>query len=613
MEMCSAIGVNFCGTLSAVLADHDQPGHPAARLLRFGPFELDTRAGELRKRGTSLTLKGQPLQVLEILLRHSGDIVTREELRAHLWTSDTFVDFEHSLHNAIARLRDTLGDSAAAPRFIQTLPRRGYRFVIAVESIDGEFGGAPTSRTTAQSRAPEIRALAVLPLVDLSGDPAQGYFADGMTEALITSLAKIGKLRVISRTSVMPYRATRKSLPRIARELNVDAVLEGSVLRSGERVRITAQLIHAQSDQHLWAESYERDLRDILGVQGDIAREVANQVRVMLTPEERARLEGSRPVDPQAHDLLLKARFQRNQRTEGSVKKALTYFQSAVEIDPKWAEGYVGIADCYNILAYYNGLAPKEAYSKSEKAARKALELDPSMGEAHAAIGVMKRDYEWDWAGAEQHFQRAIELNPGCVDAYHWRGTMFGMLGRHREALNEKMKALEMDPLSPVYRTDVGRLHYFVREYDLAIDNYRAALEADPNFFLTHTLLGQAYLQKGMFKPALTALGAAMRLTGDSAFALARLAHGQALAGDIAKARGLLRRLRETAKRKYVSPYDHALVLAGFGELKETLKYLERALEERSIWLGYLNVEPAFDALRGHRQFQSLLKRIGLV
>jgi len=588
------------------LADHDQPGHPAARLLRFGPFELDTRAGELRKRGASLPLKGQPLQVLEILLRHSGDIVTREELRAQLWTSDTFVDFEHSLHNAIARLRDTLGDSATAPRFIQTLPRRGYRFVMEVESIDGEKRGAP------QSRASEIRALAVLPLADLSGDPAQSYFADGMTEALITSLAKFGKLRVISRTSVMAYKSAQKSLPRIARELNVDAVLEGSVLRSGERVRITAQLIHAHSDQHLWAESYERDLRDILAVQSDIAREVANQVRIILTPEERARLE-TRPVNPQAHDLLLKARFQRNQRTEESVKKALTYFQSAVEIDPKWAEGYVGIADCYNILAYYNGLAPKEAYSKSEKTARKALVLDPSLGEAHAAIGVVKRDYEWDWAGAEQHFQRAIELNPGCVDAYHWRGTMFGMLGHHREALNEKMKALELDPLSPVYRTDVGRVQYFVREYDQAIENYRAALEMDPTFFFTHTLLGQAYLQKGIFKPALAAFQTAARLTGDSAFTLARLAHGQARAGEGGKARGLLKRLQAIAKRGYVSAYDFALVYAGLEHEEETFTWLKRALAEGSIWLGYLNVEPAFDALRGHPQFQSLLKRIGIM
>jgi TolB-like protein/Tfp pilus assembly protein PilF len=595
------------------LADHDQPGHPAARLLRFGPFELDTRAGELRKRGASLPLKGQPLQVLEILLRHSGDIVTREELRAQLWTSDTFVDFEHSLHNAIARLRDTLGDSATAPRFIQTLPRRGYRFVMEVESIGGEKRGEPSSSVNPQSRAPEIRALAVLPLADLSGDPAQDYFADGMTEALITSLAKIGKLRVISRTSVMTYKSTRKSLPRIARELNVDAVLEGSVLRSGERVRITAQLIHAHSDQHLWAESYERDLRDILAVQSDIAREVANQIRIMLTPEEQARLEVARPVDPRAHDLLLKARFQRNQRTEESVRKALSYFQSALEIDPKWAEGYVGIADCHNILAYYNGLAPKDAYSRSEKAARKALVLDPSLGEAHAAIGVVKRDYEWDWAAAEQYFQRAIKLNPGCVDAYHWRGTMFGMLGHHREGLNEKMKALELDPLSPVYRTDVGRVHYFVREYDQAIENYRAALEIDPTFFFTHALLGQAYLQKGMFKPALAAFQTAARLTSDSAFTLARLAHGQARAGEGGKARSLLKRLQAIAKRGYVSAYDFALVHAGLGHEEETFTWLKRALAERSIWLGYLNVEPAFDVLRGNPQFQSLLKRIGLV
>ncbi len=594
------------------MADHDQSGQPAARLLRFGPFELDTRAGELRKRGSSLPIKGQPLQVLEILLRHAGDIVTREELRARLWTSDTFVDFEHSLHNAIARLRDTLGDSASAPRFIQTLPRRGYRFIMAVDAIEGEKRGASSSSLNAQPRGPEIRALAVLPLADLSGDPAQGYFADGMTEALITSLAKIGKLRVISRTSVMAYKSTRKSLPRIARELNVDAVLEGSVLRSGERIRITAQLIHAHSDQHLWAESYERNLRDILAVQGDIAREVANQVRIMLTPEERARLEGARPVDPQAHDLLLKARFQRNQRTEANVRKALTYFQSAIEIDAKWAEGHVGIADCYNILAYYNGLAPKEAYSKSQKAARKALELDPTLGEAHAAIGVVKRDYAWDWAGAEQHFQQAIELNPGCVDAYHWRGTMLGMLGRHREALDEKMKALALDPFSAVYRTDVGRVYYFVREYDSAIENYQAALEVDPSFFFTHTLLAQAYLQKGMFKPALAALDAAVRLTGESAFVLARLAYGQAVAGASTKARDLVKRLQAISKRKYVSPYDHALVHAGLGQEEETLTWLDRALEEKSIWLGYLNVEPAFDELREKPRFKSLLKRIGL-
>ena len=605
-------GNHFCGSLSAVLADHEQPGHPAARLLRFGPFELDTRAGELRKRGSSLPLKGQPLQVLEILLRHSGDIVTREEFRAQLWASDTFVDFEHSLHNAIARLRDTLGDSATAPRFIQTLPRRGYRFVMAVESIDGESHGAPSSRTTAQPRVPEIRALAVLPLADLSGDPTQGYFADGMTEALITSLAKIGKLRVISRTSVMPYRATRKSLPRIARELNVDAVLEGSVLRSGERVRITAQLIHAQSDQHLWAESYERDLRDILAVQSEIAREVGHQVRVMLTPEEDARLKSSRQVDPQAHEWFLKARYHWSKRTEVDVHKALAYFQHTIDNDSTYAEGHAGIADCYNILGYYNALPPREAYPKAKAAALKAQELDSFLAEPHAALGVVARDFEWDWAEAHRAFQRAIDLNPSYVEGYHWRGTLFSMLGRHQDGHADKTRARALDPLSVVIRGDLARVCYFSRDYDRALEHYQAALDMDAHFFFNHIGLAQVHQKKGKPKRALPALKSSVRLTGESTFALARLAHGYALAGEPSKARDILKRLKGLSRSRYVSSQDLALVHVGLGEEGKSLACLEEAFEERSVWLGYLKVEPQFDSLRANPKFQKLLTRIGL-
>jgi TolB-like protein/Tfp pilus assembly protein PilF len=538
-------------------------------------------------------------------------MVTREELRAQLWTSDTFVDFEHSLHNAIARLRDALGDSATASRYIQTLPRRGYKFLATVEALDsdGSTGGQPHGASGPDPK--NIRSLSVLPLTDLSGDPAQSYFADGMTEALITSLAKIEKLRVISRTSVMQYRGTRKSLPRIARELNVDAVLEGTVLRSGERIRITAQLIHAPSDQHLWAESYERDFRDVLSLQDEIARQVARHVRIMLTPEEQARLEGARPVDPQAHELLLKGRYHRNKRTEESVKKALSYFERAIANDPTWAEGYVGVADCHNMLGYYNALSPQEAYPKSESAARKALKLEPSVAEAHAALGVVKRDYEWDWSGAEQQFQRAIELNPGCVEAYHWRGTLLGMQHRHAEALREKEKALSMDPLSAIFRGDVGRMYYFERQYDQALEHYQAALDIDPHFFFAHILLAQAYLQKGMFKPALSALKTATHLTNDSTFALARLAQGHAIAGEREKARALLKRLAGMAARKYVAPFEIALIHAGLQDHDEALAWLQKAFDQRSIWLGYLQVEPQLDPVRNDRRFQELVKRVG--
>jgi tetratricopeptide (TPR) repeat protein len=409
----------------------------------------------------------------------------------------------------------------------------------------------------------------------------------------------------------MQYRGTRKSLPRIARELNVDAVLEGSVLRSGERIRITAQLIHAASDQHVWAESYERDFRDVLSLQDEIAREVAGQVRIMLTPREQARLQSARPVDPQAHELLLKGRYHRSKRTEESVKKALSYFDRAIASDPTWAEGYVGVADCYNMLGYYNALSPEEAYPKSENAARKGLELDPSIAEAHAALGVVKRDYAWDWSGAEQQFQRAIELNPGCVEAYHWRGTLLGMQHRHAEALKDKEKALSIDPLSVVFRTDVGRVNYFERRYDRALEHYQAALDIDPHFFFTHILLAQAYLQKGKLKQALSALKTAARLTDDSTFALARLAQGYSIAGEREKARSLLKRLHGMAARKYVAPFEIALIHVGLRDYDEAFAWLEEAFKQRSIWLGYLQVEPQLDPVRNDQRFQQLVKRVG--
>ena len=329
----------------------------------------------------------------------------------------------------------------------------------------------------------------MLPLQDLSGDPDLDYFADSMTEALITSLARISALRVISRTSAMQYKGAQKSLPQIARELNVDAVIEGSILRSGERVRITAQLIHAASDQHLWAESYERDFRDILSLQSEIARQVANQVRIILTPEERARLGNARQINPEAHDWYLRARYCWNKRDEESVKKALSYFHRAIDNDPTYAQGYAGLADSYNILGYYNALPPMEAYPKGKAAALKALELDDSLAEPHATLGVVKRDFEWDWPGAEEEFNRAIELNPGCVEAYHWRSTLLSMLGRHAEALCEKKKALAMDPLSVVIRTDLARMHYFSRDYDQSLEHYRSALDMDPNFLPAHLQL----------------------------------------------------------------------------------------------------------------------------
>jgi len=583
-----------------------------ARVLRFDIFELDLRAGELRKRGVKLRLQGQPLRVLATLLQCAGDLVTREELRAQIWPADTFVDFDHSLHNAIARLRETLGDSAETPRYIETLPRRGYRFIAQVTAVEPEVSAPPLLLHGQESDPRRIQAVAVLPLEDLSGDASHEYFADGMTEALITSLAKIKALRVISRSSAMQYKGARKSLPQIARELNVDAVIEGSVMRSGERIRIAAQLIHAISDQHLWAESYERDFRDILSLQGEIARQVANEVRIILTPEEQARLGSARQVNPEAHELYLKARYYWNKRTEESVKKALSHFHRAIDQDPTYAQGYAGLADSYNILGYYNVLPPVEAYPKAKAAALKALELDDSLAEPHAALGVVKRDFEWDWSGAEKQFQRAIELNPGCVDAYHWHSTLLGILGRHAEALREKTRALALDPLSVVIRTDLARMFYFSRDYDPSLEQYRAALDMDPTFALAHLGLAHVYQQQGRFDEAISELKTGMHFSSDSIFALAKLGHGYARAGKSDEAHAVLSQLNALSKQKYVSPYDLAMVHVGLQEADEAFAWLERALEQRSLWLGYLNVEPQLDPLRSDQRFQELLRRVGL-
>ena len=579
-----------------------------SRVLRFDGFELDLRAGELRKRGVKLRLRGQPLQLLAALLEHAGEMVTRGELKLEIWPADTFVDFDHSLNNAIARIREVLGDSAARPRYVETLPRCGYRFIGRVDEIRSQASGA-----NSQADSKGVHALAVLPLEDLSGQSGNEYFADGMTEALITSLAKIRALRVISRTSAMQYKGARKSLPQIARELSVDAVIEGSVLRSGDRIRITTQLIHAVSDQHLWAESYERDFQEILSVQSEIARRVADAVKIILTPEERARLGSSRQIDPEAHELYLKARYHWNKRTEGSVKKAQSYFHQVIDRDPTYAQGYAGLADSYNILGYYNILAPIEAYPKGKVAALKALQLEDSLGEPHATLGVVKRDYEWDWCGAQEEFLRAIDLNPGLADAYHWRSTLMGMVERQKEALQEKARALALDPLSVVIRTDLARMFYFFRDYDRAMNEYRAAIDMDPNFGTAHLWLAHVYEQKSRFGEALSELQMGMRLCGENAFALARLGHGHAVAGRTEKAHAALVQLDELSKERYVSPYDIALVHVGLQDNDRAFGFFEKAFEQRSPWMGYLKVEPQLDALRSDARFQGLLGRVGLL
>ncbi len=562
---------------------------PAARVLRFDTFELDLRAGELRKRGVKLRLQGQPLQVLAILLQRAGDVVTRDELRAQIWTADTFVDFDHSLHNAVARIREVLGDSAETPRYIETLPRRGYRFIAQVEEVgiqnlhrppqSNQASEAPVGARRSMPRAVlaltvltfvtiglalwlvpafshktkaglPLRSIAVLPLDNLSGDPSQDYFVDGMTDQLITDLAKVGALRVTSRTSVMRYKGTKKSLPEIARELNVDGIIEGSVMRSGQRVRITAQLLNAPLDQHLWAETYDRDLGDVLRLQSEVAQAIAQQVRAEVTPEQRARLRSARPVNPEAYEAYLKGRYYlSNQFTMVQpLNKAKSYFQDAIRKDP-------GFALAYN---------------------------------------------------------RAIELAPSYSCAHEDRTVFLSFMGRRAEALAGVEKSNKIDP-GPSSAMTEAATYYQLRDYQALIEASRKGVASNPNEWTEHANLGAGYEGTGKLLEAISEYQKAVEMSDGDQDAAASLAHAYAMIGRRAEAKKILRDLEQKSNTAYVSPYIIAAIYAGLGEKDLAFEFLERAYRERSLEMSWhLKADLRIDSLRSEPRFQSLVRRVGL-
>ncbi|MFQ5807165.1 MAG: hypothetical protein ACE5I3_12020, partial [Phycisphaerae bacterium] len=457
-----------------------------------------------------------------------------------------------------------------------------------------------------------IQSLAVLPLANLSGDPEQDYFVDGMTDALIADLAKISELRVISRTSVMRYKGTDKPLPQIARELSVDAVVEGSVVRDSGRVRIAAQLIHAATDQHLWANSYEHEMRDILGLQREVARAVAKEIRITVTPQEQARLARVRPVNPAAYEAYLKGRYYWNKRTEAGFRTAIEYFQQAIEKDPTYALAYSGLADSYSLLADYGILRPAEAYPKAKAAAAKALEIDDTLAEAHASLAMAVWQYDWDRSRAEWEFNQAIGLNPGYATARHWHALFLGRTGRLDEAVIEIKRAQELDPLSLIINTVTGMVFYWSRQYDQAIEEYRKTLEMDANFEIAHYLLGWAYGQLAMYEEAITELKRAASLSGGAPKHVAHLAQVYAAAGMPDKARKILGELNDVSKQKYVPPCLFAIICAALGERDQAFAWLDKACEERDSYLLDLKADPIYDRLRSDPRFADLLHRVGL-
>jgi TolB-like protein/DNA-binding winged helix-turn-helix (wHTH) protein/Tfp pilus assembly protein PilF len=625
---------------------------PPPRRLCFDVFELDTRAGELRKRGVKLRLHGQPLQVLAALLNRAGDVVTRDQLRAEIWTDDTFVDFDHSLHNAVARVREVLGDSVDSPRYIETLPRRGYRFIAPVTGVEiqpvglaiqsGPSNKAPDGVRPSRLRvalaftlvvlvavgsalwlvrmannrtaaAPRLRSIAVLPLENLSGDPSEEFFVDGVTDQLITDLAKVGSLRVISRTSVMRYKGTRKGLPEIARELNVDAIVEGSVIRSGQRVRVTAQLIQAPTDQHLWAETYDRDLGDILKLQGEVADAIAGQVRAHLTPTEQALIRRAHVVNPGAYDAYLKGRlyFVNEYTKPDSLKKAQRYFEESIQKDPNFALAYAGLADTYVYLAFAEALQKDQAYRSAKQALAKALELDDSIGEAYDTLGLLSFEFDWDWNAADREFNRAIALAPSYSCAHEDRAIFLAFIGRRAEALAELAKIDQLDYGFSAGHTE-SATYYELQDYPNLIESSRRGLLFDPNDWFQHFNLGVGYEGTGKVQEAISEYQKAMEISGNSRSAVA-LAHAYSAVGKRAEAEKILHDLERKLKQTSASPYTMATIYAGLGENDKAFEFLEKAYLEKSLDISWsLKSDLLFDSLRPDPRFQSLLRRIGL-
>lgn len=633
---------------------------PSGRV-RFGVFELDLRAGELRKHGLQVRLQEQPFQVLTMLLEHGREVVTREELQKRLWPADTFVDFDQGLNKAINKIREALGDSAESPRFVETVARRGYRFLAEVTAIGAAPDSgperateklpqthardaiAPSSKQPAHRRfipqvawvlsssvllilailsawtfhsrnvaSPAIRSLAVLPLESLSGDVSQDFFADGMTDQLITDLGQISALRVISRTSVMPYKRARKPVGQIARELNVDAVIEGTVLRSDNQVRITAQLIDARADKNLWTNSYDGDLRHTLALQSQVARTIAEQIRISLNPQEEAALRNSKLVNPEAYVSYLKGRYFWNRRTADGLKAAVAYFNQSLEEDPQYARAYSGLADAYALLGdwQYAVMTIKEALPKAKAAAIKALELDSTLGEAHNSLAFCLDGFDWDFESAGKEFQRAIDLNPSYATAHHWYAWHLALVGKNDEAIAEMKRAQNLDPLSLIINADLAELLVIAHSYDQSIEQSRKTIEMDPNFGLAHNQLAQAYLQKGMYEEAIAELQKAVRLSGDSPTCTANLARAYAATGRRSDALQLLSDLKNNSIPGYSHASEIAVVYAALGDKSEAMTWVEKGYQER-FNPGVL-LRPGFDPLRSDPRFRDLVRRIGL-
>ncbi|MGH9385510.1 MAG: tetratricopeptide repeat protein [Vicinamibacterales bacterium] len=624
-------------------------------LVRFGAYELDSRAGELRKHGLRVRLQNKPLRILELLLEHPGQVMTREELRTQLWPEHVFVDFDHGLNSAVNKLRDALCDSAVDPKFIETT-LRGYRFIAEVEPIEAPAPAplpapappapiaTPASvdrpafwRTPAQAAALAAAmialavvgsfltlrlgakpsssqlAVAVLPFQNLSSDPQQEFFSEGFTDELTAQLGRLApaQLRVIAPASTMNYKRTQKPAEQVGRELGVDYILQGTVDRVGSRVHISSQLVRMRDQAHLWSRRYERDVRDLVALQAEVARAIADQIEITIEQSTRRTFAARPGIDPDVYEAYLKGRYFVDR---GKTLSAVEHFERAIARDPTYAAAYAGLADAWGQIGWALSAekAPEQAYRNALRAAEQALRLDEGLAPAHVALGRIRWKYEWDWDAAETSITRAIELDPNSAVAHESYFDLLSAMGRHRDAYVRLKQAAALDPVSLTITYDFG-LHFArTGDHDRAVEWLQKAIELDPASGFVHHLLGEAYAEHGHLAQAVASLQRAIELSGSNPHFVAILASIQSQAGDRLATARALGSLETQARHGYVSPYNLAMIHSSTGNGAEAIAFLDRAYEQRDPWLSLIRVQPQFNALAGNAKFQDLLRRLGL-
>jgi TolB-like protein/Flp pilus assembly protein TadD len=564
--------------------------------IRFGPFELDTRAGHLRRGKAQLHLQPQPFKLLTLLVSRAGQLITRDEIQHELWDQDTFVDFEQGLNVCVRQIRTALKDSASAPRFVETVPRRGYRFI------------APAIKL---ARPRPVHSLAVLPFENPGGDADLEYLCQGIAESLINSVSAVQQLKVVPRQTAFRFKGSTH-LTDIARELSVQAVVSGRVISLGEDINVQAELVDLETNSQLWGGQYNRKLSNIFELQEEISREICQHLRVQLSRVEVKRLQKRHTEDAQAYQFYLRGRYCSEKRTLEGIHKAIEYFNQATESDPRYALAYAGLADAYTLLGSgtYGAMPSKNARVSATEMAVKALEIDDALAEAFTSLAFVRFRFDWAWQDAERAFERAIELNPRYVTAHHWYALFLAAMGRDDEAIREINKARTLDPLALTVGTAEGRIFHFARQYDRAIEQFGKVLELDLNFIPAHFDLGASYEQKSMFQEALKEFETCVNLSRGKSIYKVAVAEVYARLGRRAEALKILDDLQGASEKQYLSPNDRALVYAGLGDWDQAFAWLEQAYEQRDASLAWVKVAPESDALRSDRRFADLLRRM---